>query len=57
LRSRFLIPSTPALNPTPIKLSAPSYPKWIENVEHEPEDKEFDGLDKADLDTAEILCG
>lgn len=33
LRSRFLVPTLPAKNPTPEKLSAPSIPDWIEDIE------------------------
>lgn len=62
LRCRFLIPTVPAANPTPLALSAPSVPDWIDpnaglGVNEDDVKGETALLEEGDADTAEILAG
>jgi hypothetical protein len=56
LRCRFLIPTTPAHNGTPDKLSAPNEPEWLAPGSVEEDDRES-LFETVDHDTAEILQG
>jgi hypothetical protein len=56
LRCWFLIPTTPALNPRPDTLSAPSEPEWLRPDVPDEDDREsiFDTVDR---DTVHIMMG
>jgi len=56
LRCRFLIPTTPAINPTPEQLSAPSKPEWL-NPGDDRNDEDDTLLNNNELETAEICLG
>jgi hypothetical protein len=58
LRCRFLVPTLPAENPTPEKLSAPLIPNWIEDME-KPDDKNRENPTPFDLaeEMSEIGAG
>jgi hypothetical protein len=66
LRCRFLIPTTPTENLTPLTLSAPSVPGWLspdaglgastDDVDGE-ETTEIGFLEQGEKDTAEIMAG
>jgi hypothetical protein len=56
LRCRYLVPTIPARNPTPEKLSAPAYPEWLEG-EKGGDDAEarLSMLNEHDWETVEAL--
>lgn len=63
LRCRYLVPTIPALNPTPEQLSAPAYPDWLDKdrdtkkVPRTDDREELSLIDEYDEDTITVLAG
>jgi hypothetical protein len=57
LRCRFLVPTYPAMNPTPEALSAPGNPDWLNPNCAEPEEEGGPLFREEDDDTADIGLG